>query len=98
MPTNAPEHSGENDDGDGGEGDKDVANGGGRGVFGEHAEGSADVVNVGDAEDARDDGMGLAIGELLGDDAFRDPVEDDDKRGDAEQQAASVFGCSCNGG
>ena len=98
MPTNAPEHSGEDDNGDGGEGDKDVADGGGRGVFGEHAEGSADVVNVGDPEDARDDGMGLAVGELLGDDAFRDAVEDDDKRGDAEHEAASVFRFSCDCG
>ncbi len=47
-------------------------------------------MNVGDAEDAGDDGVGLAVGQLLDDDAFGDAVEDDDCCGDSERNAASV--------
>ncbi len=34
--------------------------------------------------------MGLAVGQLLGDDVFGDAVEDDDERGDGEDEAAPV--------
>ncbi len=87
------EHAEENDDGDDREGDEDVADRGRGGVFGEHAEGGAGVVDVGDAEDAGDDGVGLAVGELLGDDVLGDAVDDDDQRGDGKDEDAPVFSC-----
>ncbi len=49
-------------------------------------------MDVGDAEEAGDDGVGLSVGELLGDDVFGDAVEDDDEGGDAEHEGALVFG------
>ena len=52
----------EDQDGDDGEGDEDVADGVGRCGLGEHAEGGAGVEDVGDAEDVRDDGVGPAGG------------------------------------
>ena len=52
---------------------------------------AAGVVDVGDAEDAGDDGVGLAVGELDGDDVLGDAVEDDDESGDGEDEAAFVF-------
>ncbi len=63
------------------------------GVFCKHAEGCAGVVDVGDAEDAGDDGEGLAVGELLGDDVFGDAIEEDHQGGDGENEAAPVFRC-----
>jgi hypothetical protein len=48
-------------------------------------------VDVGDAEDAGDDGVGLAVGELLGDDVFGDAVDEYDQGGDGEDEAALVF-------
>jgi hypothetical protein len=86
----APEHAEENDDGDDGEGDENVADCDRRGVFGEHAEGCAGVVDVGDAEDAGDDSEGLAVGEVLGDDVFGDAIEEDHQGGDGENEAAFV--------
>jgi hypothetical protein len=88
----SPEHGQEDEDGEDGEGDEDVADGDGRGGLGEHAEGRAGVVNVGDAEDARDDGVGLAVGELVDDDVFGDAVEDDDDGGDDEHEGALIAG------
>ena len=56
---------------------------------------------MGDAEDAGDDGVGLADGELLGDDVLGDAIEEDDEGGDGEDEDAlvaglvdSVSGCS----
>ena len=87
----APEHAEENDNGDDGEGDEDVADRGGRGVFSEHAERRAGVVDVGDAKDAGDDGVGLAVGQFAGDDVFGDAVDEDDQSGDGEHEATPVF-------
>jgi len=86
----SPEHADENDGGDYGEGDEDVAHRGWRGGFGEHAKGGAGVVDIGDAKDAGDDGVGLAVGKLLGDDAFGDAVDDDDCCCDGERDAALI--------
>jgi len=47
-------------------------------------------VDVGDAEDAGDDGEGLAVGELLGDDVFGDAIEENHQGGDGENEAAFV--------
>ena len=48
-------------------------------------------MDVGDAEDARNDGVGLAVGEVLGDDVFGDAIEEDHQGGDGEDGAAAVF-------
>jgi hypothetical protein len=88
----SPEHGKEDEDGEDGEGDEDVADGDGRCGFGEHAEGRTGVVNIGDAEDARDYGVGLAVGELVDDDVFGDAVEDDDGGGDDEHEGTLIAG------
>ena len=47
-------------------------------------------MDVGDAEDVGDDGVGLAVGELLDDDAFGDAIEDDDRCRDKEREATLI--------
>jgi hypothetical protein len=86
----SPEHGHEDEDGEDGEGNEGIANGDRRGSLGEHAECGAGVVDVGDAEDAGDDGVGLAVGELVDDDAFCDAVKNDDGGSDDEHERALV--------
>jgi hypothetical protein len=88
----SPEHGYEDEDGEDGEGDEDVTDGDWRSCLGEHAEGRTGVVDVGDAEDAGDDGVGLAVGELVDDDVFGDAVEDDDDGSDDEHEGALIAG------
>ncbi len=60
------------------------------GRFGEKAEGRSGIEHVRDVEIVRDDGDGIAVGDVALDEDFGPAVEGDDERGDDEEPAAAV--------
>ena len=71
--------------------DENVANCHRRRVFSKHAECRASVVDVSDAEDARNYRVGLPEGKLLRDEVFGNAVDEHNEPGDTEREDALVL-------
>ena len=74
----SPEHDEDDDDGEERKEDECVADGRGRGAFGEHAEGGAGVFDVRDAEEARDDYAGSSQ-DTVHDEVLGEAVNENDE-------------------
>ena len=78
--------------GDGGKGDKSPANGVGGGGVGKEGKGGALVEPVGDAEEAGNDGDGVAKSDADSHERLGDAIGDDDERGEEEEPGEACAG------